>query len=295
MNRLLRYLKNAPANPPIFPSGHFYSPYPDLGEIKRRGGYVFDRSRRELPGIDLNEAEQLNLLEAIAAHGADLERFQSASDRRFAFDNPAYGQMDADVLFCMLLELRPGRVIEVGSGHSSSLMLDVRERFFGGDLELTFIEPRPQLLTLLFRPGDSSNTTLIDSQLQDVDIELFDGLEPGDLLFIDSSHISKAGSDVNRVIFEILPRLASGVNVHVHDVHYPFEYPREWIEETRAWNEAYMMRAFLQENETFEITFFNHFLHLHHREKLGKTLSACGDETGSSIWLRKTAPSRPAI
>lgn len=295
MNRLLRYLKNAPANPPIFPSGHFYSPYPDLAEVERRDDYVFNRTKRELPGIDLNEARQLELLDAIASHGDDLKRFQSAPDRRFATDNPAYGRMDADVLFCMLLELQPSRVVEIGSGHSSSLMLDVRDRHFDGDLELTFIEPRPQLLTSLFRGDDAETTTVIPDQLQDVDIKLFDSLESGDLLFVDSSHISKAGSDVNRIIFDILPRLVPGVNVHVHDVHYPFEYPREWIQETRAWNEAYMMRAFLQENQTYEITFFNHFLHLHHRGKLGETLSACGDETGSSIWLRKTSVSTSAI
>lgn len=295
MNRFFRFLKNVPANPPIFPSGHFYSPYPDLAEIEEYRTTVFDRTLRPLPGIDLNQDGQLELLEALAKRYDLLEGFFADVSKRFSFANPAYGYTDAAVLFCMLLELRPARIIEIGSGHSSSLMMDMNSRYFDCGLDLTFIEPHPALLQSLQSPEDAAEHKLIDRRLQDVDIEVFDRLGPGDLLFVDSTHISKAGSDVNRILYEILPRLQVGVNIHVHDVFYPFEYPREWIEETRAWNEDYVLRAFPQYNEAFEIVFFNHFMRLHHRESLIEKLPLCEEDVGSSIYLRKTATGRSAI
>ena len=86
---------------------------------------------------------------------------------------------------------------------------------------------------------------LVNVKLQDVDLKEFDKLKSGDVLFIDSTHVSKIGSDVNYLFFEILPRLHRGVYIHIHDIFYPFEYPKDWIDEGRAWNENYILRAFL--------------------------------------------------
>ncbi|MCZ8539210.1 hypothetical protein [Psychrobacillus psychrodurans] len=102
----------------------------------------------------------------------------------------------------------------------------------------------------------------------------------GDILFIDSYHVSKIGSDVNYIIFEILPKLKPGVRIHFHDIFYPFEYPEKWIFEGRFWNRAYLLRAFLQYNQDFIIDLWNNYLILEHKEIFGDTFEG---KSGSSI------------
>src|SRR5690606_8620162 len=97
-----------------------------------------------------------------------------------------------------------------------------------------------------------------------VPLAVFEELNAGDMLFIDSTHVAKTGSDVNYILFEILPRLKSGVLIHFHDIFYPFEYPRDWVFNGRNWNEVYFLKAFLMYNTTFEIKLFSHYLHKHH-------------------------------
>ena len=108
------------------------------------------------------------------------------------------------------------------------------------------------------------------------------------ILFIDSTHVSKIGSDVNSLLFDILPKLNRGVYVHFHDVFYPFEYPQEWVYQGLAWNEAYILRAFLQHNDAFKIVFFNTYLELFYREKFENSMPLCLKNPGGSIWLTKT-------
>ena len=112
-------------------------------------------------------------------------------------------------------------------------------------------------------------------------------LEAGDVLFIDSSHVSKIGSDVNRIYFDILPRLAPGVHVHIHDVAGNFEYPREWLAEGRAWNEQYLLRAFLLFNDTFEVELLTGWLFNHHQEFFRARMPLCLRGGGGQIWLRR--------
>jgi len=79
------------------------------------------------------------------------------------------------------------------------------------------------------------------------------------MLFVDSSHVSKAGSDLNHILFNILPRLNEGVILHFHDIFYPFEYPKTWVcgDSWHSWHEAYLLKAFLMYNNSFEIIFWN--------------------------------------
>ncbi len=107
-----------------------------------------------------------------------------------------------------------------------------------------------------------------------------------DILFIDSTHVSKIGSDVNRLIFDILPALPRGVVVHFHDIFFPFEYPLEWLYEGRAWNEAYLLRAFLSYNKSFKILFWNSYLQAKQLDALNAAYPAMA-VGGSSIWIKK--------
>jgi hypothetical protein len=273
----------------LFPPGHFYSPLPDIEDIERRASIVFAPPPRTLPAIDLREAEQLALLEKLTAFYPELPWTEGPSPgRRYHFYNGSYEFSDGICLYSMLRHLRPRRYLEVGSGYSSCIALDVNDLFLGGRMETTFIEPYPEGLFLsLLRDGDAARMELVRSRLQEADIAPFRQLEAGDVLFIDSTHVSKVDSDVNRIFFEILPALAPGVYVHFHDVFYPFEYPRAWIYAGRVWQEDYLLRAFLEYNPVFEIVLFNTFLEHFHRDWFREHMPLCLQNPGGSIWLRK--------
>jgi hypothetical protein len=167
-------------------------------------------------------------------------------------------------------------------------MLDTNEHFLGGRCRLTFIEPYPDHRLLeLTTAADHSRFVLIRSKVQTLDPAVFERLESGDMLFIDSSHVAKAGSDVNFLVFEVLPRLAPGVLVHFHDIWYPFEYPREWLDEGRAWNESYLIRAFLMFNPAFNIVLHNAYLTLFHQDYLAGAMPLYLKDKGGSLWLRR--------
>src|SRR5262249_25088308 len=157
-------------------------------------------------GIDMREAEQLAFLERLSHYYPDVQ-FPEHNDgsTRFAFNNPSYSWCDAITLFCILRELHPRRIIEAASGHASCLILNVSELYFNGEIDCTLIEPYPELLHSLLKPQDSDRVHFVESKLQDVDTRLFETLEAGDILFIDSSHVVKAGSDVLTLFANILP------------------------------------------------------------------------------------------
>ena len=203
-----------------------------------------------------------------------------------ALRNLAYSYSDAIMLYCMIRHLKPRRIIEVGSGHSSCVILDTNEIFFANRIETVFIEPYPDLLLSLLKPGDENRIQIIPKRLQDVASSLFSSLDANDILFIDSTHVAKIGSDVNMVFAEILPALHPGVHVHFHDIFYPFEYPKYWIEEGRAWNEAYMLRCFLQYNSRFSIELMNTFVQQFHRDLFEQNMPLCLRNPGASIWIR---------
>jgi hypothetical protein len=201
--------------------------------------------------------------------------------------NDYFGGGDAVILFGLLQYCSPTRVIEIGSGFSSALMLDTNDVFCQGRIQFTFIEPHAERLNRLLTPTDRLTVRLHKSEIQKVPLELFDHLKCNDVLFVDSSHVAKIGSDVNHIIFQILPRLKPGVLIHFHDVFYPFEYPLDWIREGRAWNEAYLLRAFLQYNLEFEVVLFNNFAVQRWQDYVVANAPIMARNSGSSLWLRK--------
>jgi hypothetical protein len=270
------------------PPGHFYSPIPSMDEIIRDDSKIFGDIPRNIDGLDLHEAEQLRLLNQFVAYYDEMPfQAQKCEGLRYYFENPAYSYSDAIFLHCMIRHLKPNRIIEVGSGFSSCMTLDTNELFCGGSIATTFIEPYPELLLSLVKEADKSTIKTIPTRLQDVDLREFDALQANDILFIDSTHVSKINSDVNRIFFEILPRLSSGVYIHFHDIFYPFEYPKNWVYEGRAWSEAYLLRAFLQYNSAFSVVFMNTFMEHFHESLFQEKMPLCLKNTGGSIWIRK--------
>lgn len=268
------------------PAGHFYSAIPCWTEVVRRKRE--GEKRASLPGIELNVASQLRLLEIFKNFYNELPFTEdNTKNLRYTFSNTSYCYSDAIFYYCMLRHVQPKRLIEVGSGYSSCLALDVNELFFSNNMDVTFIEPYPALLKSLLKDSDLKKVTLHERRLQDIPLDVFSTLDKNDILFIDSTHVSKIDSDVNYILHEILPSLKSGVYIHFHDIFYPFEYPQDWIEAKRAWNEQYILRAFLEFNASFEIAFFNTFLEAVHREKILGMFPLAAKNEGGSLWLRK--------
>ena len=274
--------------PQFVPPGHFYSPIASLAEVRRDHSRVFGAPTRSLPGIDLNESEQLDLLARLKPYYEEVDFPEAkAPGHRYFYENSFYSYSDAIFLYLMLRHLRPQRVVEVGSGYSSCVTLDTNDRFFGGQIRCTFIEPYPERLLLLLEPSDVPRVDIVRQRVQEVPLALFRQLGARDILFIDSTHVAKIGSDVNYIFAEILPSLAPGVHVHFHDVFYPFEYPSSWVYNGRAWSEAYVLRAFLMYNGTFEIVLFNTFLEHFHPDFFAREFPLCLRNAGGSIWIRR--------
>lgn len=195
-----------------------------------------------------------------------------------------YGRGDASVLHAMLRHYEPKRIVEVGSGYSTAVMLDVAERHLP-HLEVTCIEPYPERLFSIMTMGRGDRRVkLAKRPVQEVPMSEFARLEAGDFLFIDSTHVAKAGSDVVWLYLHVLPTLAPGVIVHVHDVHWPFEYPERWLREGRDWTEVYLLRAFLTHNADWRVLLMTSWLWTQRPELVPDELR--GEPTGS-LWMQR--------
>jgi hypothetical protein len=212
---------------------------------------------------------------------------QKTDGYRYFTENVWFVLSDAFTLSGIIQTEKPRRIVEVGSGFSSAVMLDTLDQTHGS-VAMTFIEPYPHRLYSLLSPQDRSRATIIARRVQEVPLSVFDQLEAQDLLIIDSSHVAKIGSDVTFLVLRVLPRLKRGVIVHVHDMFYPFSYPVAWIREGRAWNESLFVRAFLVGNPQFQLIAFNPYVAYLFPE-LFRDFPAFLNNTGGSLWLRKVA------
>jgi len=271
--------------------GHYYSPLVDvkgksfdhLLDIKSA---TSNQKEIALPGIDINKKAQQVLFAVIAKNAGQIPDYEKPKNLRYKYDNDQFGRMDAGVLFLMLRHFKPRQIIEVGSGWSSALMLDVNQIFPKNAANLTFIEPYPERLYSTLKPGDKKHCSIVTKFVQEVDTAQFQKLGKDDVLFIDNSHVSKYGSDVNYLFLKILPQLKKGVLIHIHDIFYPFEYPKDWVFMGRNWNEDYFLKAFLMYNNDFEIILFSDYLHKHHKE-IFKEMPLCYKNSGGNLWIRK--------
>lgn len=271
-----------------FAAGHYYSTIVSVDEIRQREKEIWAKAETDgVAGIDLNTESQIALAKSFGAYYDELPfTAEKQTGLRYYFANGFYSYTDGIVLYSMIRHFKPKRIIEIGSGFSSAVMLDTNQRFFANEINLTFIEPYPERLYSLINDNDKKSTTIIESDVQKIPLSHFEKLEAGDILFVDSTHVSKTGSDVNYILFEILPCLKSGVLIHFHDIFYPFEYPKEWVYEGKNWNEDYILKAFLMYNEKFEIRLFSEYLHRHHKEAFAG-LPLTDKNHGGNFWIEK--------
>jgi hypothetical protein len=278
------------------PPGHFYSPIPSRQDVAAHAAASYARSPESLAGIDLNVEGQLAMVRTLGPLTRDLT-FSDHRDgeTRYYWENDGFVPGDATALAAMIRHLRPRRIIEAGAGHSTAVMLDIAERYLTDAPAIDCIDPEPQRLRSLMRQADGERVTVHETIVQKLPLSFFQQLQANDILFIDSSHVLKLGSDVAFLLLDVLPRLAPGVVVHVHDITTSFEYSPHWYDEGRAWNEAPALRAFLAFNRAYEILFFCDYLVRFQRAALEQHMplalrqpaAVTEGNTSVSLWLRR--------
>jgi hypothetical protein len=268
--------------------GHFYSPIPDLVEIEGDQSRIYSpQTCNEDHGLNVRPNEQRALLTQFESYRDDCPFRRERKDLRYFSNNDYFSLSSALLLDNVLVHFRPKRIIEVGSGFSSAVMLDSNQHRSLGVEHFTFIDPYPKRLQGLINDSDRKTCRVIEQKVQSIPSILFDSLDANDLLFIDSSHVVKTGSDVLHLFFSIVPRLKPGVVVHIHDIYWPFEYPLDWLKQGICWNEAFLVKAFLQFNESFRIVLFNDYCFKELNAELQSCLNVTASNAGSSLFFQR--------
>lgn len=265
----------------VFPR-RFDSPLPVPEEVEM----AKLSQRRLLPGIDLRIPPALELIGQLGRFAAELDSvpYQSSASNGFWFDNGSFTDFDAVVLYCLLRHLKPKRYVELGCGFSSLMSSRALERNHQerAACEASFCDPEPRLdLNLCYG-------RLVKKRVQDLPLEMFTALNSGDVLFIDTSHVLKLQSDIEVELLRILPSLASGVWVHVHDVFTPYDYPEDWVKRPvrLAFNEQYALECLLSGGKRYEVAIPLHCLVREHPAEMRQFFPR-GRERAQSFWLRK--------
>ncbi|MGO9316339.1 MAG: class I SAM-dependent methyltransferase [Terracidiphilus sp.] len=237
---------------------HFYSEIPDFRYLRKSEAWKAPRSMYGVRGVDVDR--QIGFVQDCVTDSmrATLQReniYESACGENGA---GGYGQIDAEFLFCFIARHRPQKIIQIGAGVSTAVLLHTT-KVFDYRPAITCIDPYPT--QFLRRISKNGHITLIPKQCQDVELSVFSELGPGDLLFVDSTHTVKPGSEVNILILEVLPRLSPGCHVHFHDIYFPYDYPCALFKIPFIWNESVLLHAFLTDNPRYSISASLSMLH----------------------------------
>jgi predicted O-methyltransferase YrrM len=266
---------------------NYYSPIPQVDELPPE---TWERPN-PVPGISLSAEDQLRYLEELSPFLAEFSPpvRATAGSNGYFLDNISFGPVDADVLYGTIRHAKPRRVMELGAGWSTLVSAQAcrANAAEGHPTELIAVDPFPQPFLSDTVEGLSE---LRVCKATEVAVEEMAALAPGDILFVDTTHTVKVGSEVNYLILEVLPQLQSGVIVHFHDIFLPFEYPRAWLEERGYyWAEQYLLQAFLACNPHFDVLFASHYLARTQPERLRELIPAAEatDKPPASIWLRR--------
>lgn len=266
---------------------HYYEPLFNPSRLQQ----PMDKPRY-LPGIDMNEAEQLDLVRRFDFSPELSESFKNSKGEdslSFYYENPAFTYGDAEYLYSIIRLMKPKKIVEVGSGYSTLMAVaavDMNKREDGQYIcQHLCIEPyeMPWL--------ESVGVEVLRKRVEEIPLEFFKQLEPGDILFIDSSHMIRPQGDVLYEFLELLPSLPSGVLIHIHDIFTPFDYPEDWVKNHgRLWNEQYLLEAFLSFNRDFRVIGALNWLKNYHPEDTGRAFPGLRAHPASipgSFWIVK--------
>jgi hypothetical protein len=247
---------------------------------------------RDLPGLDLHEADQLALLASFQVQD-ELMTISEHPDPELAYTYPPmYSVGDGDALYAMVRRKKPKRIFEIGSGHSTRVVNRALTRNRQDDPAYTcrHLCIEPYEMPWLERLGPQ----IIRQRVQDVPLSLFAELEAGDILFIDSSHVIRPFGDVLVLFQSIIPRLPVGAMVHVHDIFTPRDYPEKWLRvERRLWNEQYLLEVLLTNSQRYRTLLALNWLANEHRAALTAAfpkMAEFPDAQPGAYWFEVVGP-----
>jgi methyltransferase family protein len=264
----------------------YYSPIPDVDALPDE---LWTRPS-PMPGVDLRLDAGIRLLEdelAPFVREWDPPERLPGTAHGYYLSNGMYGHLDGQVLYALVRHLKPARVVEVGAGFSTLVFRDAaaRNAADGRPFEHRVYDPYPAAVL-----ANAAREVQIDPiGARDIPAGTFAALRAGDVLFIDTTHTVKPANDVLRLLLEVLPAVAPGVVVHVHDFFRPYEYPRFLFERHGLyWQEHYLLQAFLAFNDAFEVLLANHALVRAHRARVEAVVPGLPPVSpGSALWLRR--------
>jgi hypothetical protein len=266
----------------------FYSPVPDLDRLPEG---IWER-RSAMGGIDLRIERAIETVESeLAPYIAELDVPLDGPrpPGGFFLHNENYEAVDAELLYAMIRARRPRRVLELGSGYTTLLIgLACRRNAEDGvETEHVAYDPFPRGKIIGEEPPPPTRFEPLPAT--QVPLESFRELGADDILFVDTTHTVKLGSDVNFVVLDVLPELAPGVLVHFHDIFLPWEYPRAWVETMHYyWAEQYLLQAFLAFNEEFEVLIPAQALAREHPRRLAKAIPSFRPPVSpGALWIAR--------
>lgn len=271
---------------------HFYHPIPDIKDLKHRK--IWSKTSK-MGGIKIDKEECLKFIKHLGdkyENECEWPNDPSADSMQFHLNNGNFSYGCAAPLHCIIREYKPGRIVEIGSGNSSKIIaaaIRLNEKD-GYETQYTIIDPYLRIVEENF----TKNTQIIRQRVELLDNKIFESLKENDILFIDSSHVCKIGSDVNFLILDILPLLKKNVFIHFHDIPLPFEYPEVYSTNStfRAfWTESYLLQAFLTCNTDFQVLLPMVYLQHHYLEQLKKYFPKSNNTNwgwvSGSFWIKR--------
>jgi hypothetical protein len=260
------------------------SPIPSLSELPP----AYFETPSQMRAIDFDVSRQMEFVEReLASHCRGFAPPRSARDagpHSFYLSNGTYESVDAELLYAMVRRFNPSRIIELGSGYSTLIIREALQQGDGpaADDVLQTYDPYPSDLL-------PSEAVVTPQRAQDVPEQRLAELDDGDILFVDTSHTVKEGSDVNRIVLDLLPILRPGVIVHFHDIFLPYPYPRGHLEGAHFWAEQYLLQAFLAGNPAWEVLAAAYALARSYPDRLAACVPSFGPGVNpGAFWIRRS-------
>jgi len=237
---------------------HFYSSIPDIGELRRTASWRRASTMVGVGGADLDA--QIRFVRECCSESRQERLRRGGIYEQACRENgdAGYGAVESDVLFCFITAKRPRRIVQIGCGVSTAVMLLAAQEA-GYQPDLLCVEPFPT--RYLVAAAERRWITLVREKAQNVELRTLTNLTAGDFLFVDSTHAVRPGGEVNRLILEVLPRLRAGVFAHFHDIYFPYDYPMSVLNTLFFPEESTLLHAFLINNSRWSIAASLSMLH----------------------------------
>ncbi len=248
---------------------HYYLPIPQYEDMPRESYEKLS----EMAGVKINDKKIIEFMENELLYMEEFRNNFTISkngNNSFYLINGSFMAVDAHIYYNIIRANKPKKIIEIGGGNSSILAQFALEKNYKNEnikSELDIIEPYPRKALI---ENISKSNKIITQKVQSIPLENFMELEKNDILFIDSSHVLRANGDVQYEFLEIIPRLKSGVFVHIHDISLPKAYPKVYYDTELFYNEQYLLQAFLAFNSNVEVIWPGNYMMINYPEKMHK-------------------------